>query len=69
MCLENVQAYKWKHPESPSQLVRRGLFCPNLLLAHLHCAGDTPDDLRSSKSGEYLLAEMCKLPAVVNTIF
>lgn len=43
------EAYKWKHPESPSQLVQRSLFCSNLLLAHLHCAGGIPDDFRSSK--------------------
>ncbi|POS81098.1 hypothetical protein DHEL01_v200514 [Diaporthe helianthi] len=43
-----LRVYKWKHPESPSQLVQRSLFCSNLLLAHLHCAGGIPDDFRSS---------------------
>lgn len=53
--LVNLQAYKWKHPEGPRQLVQRSLFCSNLLLAHLHCAGSIPDGFRSSKPCKYML--------------
>lgn len=49
---QRPQAYKWKHPEGPSQLVQRSLYCSNLLLAHLHCAGSIHAEFRSSKPCE-----------------
>ena len=36
------QAYKWRHPEMPTTLIRSSVHVSNILLSHLYFAGEVP---------------------------